>query len=389
MSTHERISDAPLVRQLIANAGRFSFVQASRIILRASAQVGRTYGRIGGREQAASEPIRYVGHHSLLFSTTDILKIEVENQKGKSRDTGQHDELGGRLRVTTTVCSLTGVTGPMPIVFTTELIANEIEGNTARADFYNLFNHRLASLCYRASERSLPALEMERELVFEQSLRSRESTDKGAASLADARGEHESRFRKSLLAILGLHETETQALIGGPTVDELAGFAALWLLDGGSAWRLRTVIGEYFGASVQIVDFKPTMMTLREDDRSRLLFDEELSASQSCLGGGSLLGELVLSIQNSIEIRIGPVREKLFRQLLPGAAGHMKLAGLIQACAGPHLQILSRVVFDKVDWHPAVLGDDQRPALLGWVAWLAGPAPDHHPDDTEFWLNYV
>jgi type VI secretion system protein ImpH len=137
MATPRRRPDPPLDEELFKTPYRFDFLQAVRLLQRASGEV-EPVGRAGPPRK---EAVRFRVHQSLAFPPSEIQALEPSNDPARPP------------LMTVAFLGLTGPTGVLPQCYTELMIERNRAGDRTAAAFFDLFNHRLISLFYRAWEK--------------------------------------------------------------------------------------------------------------------------------------------------------------------------------------------------------------------------------------------
>ena len=107
-------------------------------------ELTRNAKRVGGDGPYTDEALRFRQARSLSFKPGDIHDLEIR-QRG--RRGGQ--DVDHLLELTLNIVGLIGTSSPLPTYLASEAATHDEEGQT-KADFFDLFHHRLHSLLYRA-----------------------------------------------------------------------------------------------------------------------------------------------------------------------------------------------------------------------------------------------
>jgi type VI secretion system protein ImpH len=104
------------------------------------------------------------------------------------------------------------------------------------------------------------------------------------------------------------------------------------------------------------------------------------------LGQTSLCGSRVWDRQTKVRLTLGPMRKQRFDEFLPGGCGAKSLKHLFRLMAGPTTDCEVRLVLDKRDLVPAVLGgaSDTR---LGWKSWIGTGAETTDSTDVAYLIE--
>src|SRR6185436_12521769 len=205
---------------------RFQFFQAVRLLERLHAE----RKPIGRHEDPRDEIVRCRMRQSLTFPASEIHEIEPSDE---GMDTMWVNFMG-----------LTGVSGPLPQHLSSLLAEMSHRDETAALrEFLDLFNHRLISLFYRAWEKYHFPIAYER--------------DEGDT------------FSQYLYCLIGLG---TPGLQGRLNIDDqiLLYYAGLLSQRPRSAVALEGILEDYFGVSVQVVQFQGQWFEMNPDLLSTL-----------------------------------------------------------------------------------------------------------------------
>ena len=356
------IPPVPVVDRLFAEGYAFDFFQAVRLLQAldpARVRVGR-----GGPPRA--EAVRFRTHASLNFPPSSIYDLTPSPGEGVPAELVQP------------FLGLTGPRGVLPRHYT-ELVlrlSHERQGTErfALRDWFDLFNHRFASLFYRAWEKYRPYLERERP----------------EAERPDAEG---GTFTGAMLSFVGVGTTGLQGRLVVPNESERGGvapgirarvddltlihYSGLFAQRPRSAVGLRAILRDYFGLAVEVEQFRGRWLLLEPSSQSRLI-DGTRGSNQ--LGANVVVGEHVWDVQGSFRIQLGPLTYREFRAFLPdrrrGASAFL-LAQLVRLYVGPELDFDLQLILraDEVPQCQLPVGPATGP-VLGWDCWLAsGPLP--------------
>lgn len=332
---------APLDR-LRADPQAFGFFQAVRLI----------YGAHGfdARGTAARPgPLRFVTPASLNFPPAELATLEVDSSGG--------------WRMSVRFLGLTGPSGVLPRHYTEWLIALAHKRDRAAQDFFDLFNHRLIALFWRAWAKYRPGIGRE----F---------------------GLRNSPLRY-IHHLVGLGTPALQARLQ-PTADTrgrqrrlpgaaVAYFAGLISQRPHGAGALSQVVGDVVGAPVAVEGCLGTWQRVPAADRTRL------ARAAAGLGAGCLLGGRFWDRQTTLRLRIGPLDRARFRGLLPRGGLLADVVELARFLTGLALDLRIKLALRADEVPPLALGErgPDRPQL-GWNTWLSGRRSARPADECEF-----
>jgi len=334
--------DSPLDERLFDCSYDFDFFQAVRLLhLIMSDREG--VGRIA---KPGDEPVRFQVRQSLEFPASSIHTISAESDPP---------------RMTTAFMGLTGVQGVLPHHYTEYVLARAQAKDYTLAAFFDLFNHRILSLFYRAWEKhSFPT----------------------RFQLAAAKSETDA-FTDYLYDWIGLG---TNHLLGRMAVQDqaLLRYAGLFGQRPASAISLAAFLRDYFDVDVAIEQFVGAWYALSEDDQCDLASDN----LNNELGQGAIAGDAVWDPQGGFRVKLGPLPLARFVSFLPGSKAEAELNDLVRFYVGPiwqfDLQLILRA--HEVPW--CRLGDETPSGpRLGWCGWLKTEVFEHDACDAIFAMN--
>jgi type VI secretion system protein ImpH len=329
----------PLEERLFEQSYDFDFFQAVRLLhLILSDRTG--VGRIA---KPAEEPVRFQIRQSLEFPASSIHAISDEADPP---------------RMTVAFLGLTGVQGVLPHHYTEYILARAQSKDFTLAAFFDLFNHRIVSLFYRAWEKHrFPARFQLAEV--------KQETDDITHYLFDWIG-------MGTAGLSGRMATRDDALLR---------YAGLLGQRPASAISLAAILRDYFGVPVEIEEFVGAWYALSEDDQCDLA-GESLSNE---LGQGAIAGDAVWDQQAGFRVRLGPLPLARFLSFLPGSKAVGELHDLARFYIGPILQFDLQLVLraHEVPW--CRLGDESPSGpRLGWCGWLKTEVFSEDADDAVF-----
>ncbi|MDZ4782480.1 MAG: type VI secretion system baseplate subunit TssG [Planctomycetia bacterium] len=357
--------------ELFSTGYAFDFFQAIRLLERREG-----VEPVGSDGQPGKEAVQFrvaLGH---AFPASNISDLKAPTAE---RPTPQ---------MTVNFFGLTGPSGVMPRHYTDMLMRLERDSRNperhALRDWFDLFNHRLISLFYRAWSKYRFYTAHER--------REYEQVNPDA-------------FTKTLLSLLGLGQPalrnrlalrapadpdawdQRDTLIAG--IPDLAMFRYAGLL----ARRPRNVLGleamlsDYFQVPVEVQQFHGAWLSLDDLDRSQLGAE-----NGNCgLGQSLVIGERVWDVEGRILLRIGPLTYEQFVELLPDESpkparkGFFLLTHMARFYVGPSIEFDVRLELQPQAAPECSLGGLGEPgSRLGWNSWLVSESPPHVVADAVF-----
>jgi type VI secretion system protein ImpH len=328
-------TDPPVDQVLFEQGYEFTFFQAIRLLRR----LFPDRRLIGTDARPESELVRIGAWLSMNFPASVVDQVQYSPDRPEQQPC-----------MTVTFMGLTGPQGILPLHYTEWLIDLKAGKDTVLADFFDLFNHRLISLFYRAWAKHNPPV------IYE-------------SALLDQRGvkvPQPDSFTRSLFDFIGLG---TDGIRGQMKVkdESLVFYAGLIAQRPHSASALRAILRNYFAVEVQIEQFHGSWYEIEKPDRSYLAPNFE----RNQLGVGAFLGDKVWNQQDRFRIRIGPVSRARFHDFLPTGPAMAKLVEITRFMVGQALTFDVQVVIEKEQVPVCRLQEkgDTAPRL-GWISWL-------------------
>jgi type VI secretion system protein ImpH len=365
-------AERSIEERLFEEGAAFDFFQAVRLLERVS-PVRQPVGRNG---PLAAEIVRLGAHVSLSFPAS---KGIFEIQRPATRD--------GASLMTVTFMGLTGPRGELPDHYTELLLRLERDGKgpekRALRDWFDLFNHRLLSLFYRAWEK----------------YRFWRGYERGEHDLGEP-----DAFTRALLSFVGLEPAPLRRRLrvscrvdrdGDRAEQALARIDDLALLHYGGflaqrvrcALSLQVMLEDYFQIAVRIEQFRGRWLSLDVSSQSRM----GPVSGNNRLGLDIVAGERVWEVQGKFRIQLGPLRYNEFVQFIPDRRlitdrkAFFLLVHLVRLYAGPEFDFDVQLVLRKEDVPACQLRDkDGLGPRLGWNTWIHGQPAARDADDAAF-----
>jgi type VI secretion system protein ImpH len=376
MATPDGTTVTGVTRQLIEQPYRFDFFQAVRLMERIArerygepdpdgptladvrddeadeyrpADQPPKFNTIGRDSPPNLEVVRMRALPSRSFPASDIYQLKMTTPL-------EDDEFRPLFDLTVSFMGLYGPKGVLPTHYT-QTVINETRAKrrSPTRDFLDAFNHRIISLFYRAWEK------YRFEIGFE---RARNRGD-GANDL----------FTDCLFSLVGMGPKPLRKRLQVPD-DLFLFYAGTFSTYPKNAVSLERMLVEIFGLPIKVVQFAGQWLQLDPDQQSRMPTRENPDGVNAQLGLNFVAGTRVWSIDSKLRIRIGPVRYKQFKQLMPGQKNLVQLAQIVRQYVGPTLDFDVQVVLAKEDVPKMKFDSADRPQL-GQNTWLfAKPLPD-------------
>jgi type VI secretion system protein ImpH len=260
--------------------------------------------------------------------------------------------------MTVAFMGLTGPVGVLPWHYTELLIELNDYKNPALEDFFNLFNHRMISLFYRAWEKHRFFISYEK----------------------DPLGSQETGFTRNLFDLIGMG---TPGLINSGHLSfphhALLRYAGLIAQRPHSASALRGILSDYFAVPVEILSFRGKWFALDADGLSRL------GENHNQLGVDATAGDAIWNPQARIAIQAGPLSIEQFVDFLPNGKAFRALKDWVQFFIGTAIEFEFQSVLEASDVPEFCLSDEGPNApRLGWMSWLKTEAFTEDARDAVF-----
>jgi type VI secretion system protein ImpH len=300
---------------------------------------------VGRIAKPGEEPVRFKVRQSLEFPPSSIHSLSAETDPPQ---------------MVVAFMGLTGIQGALPHHYTEHILARAQSKDFAMAEFFDLFNHRILSLFYRAWEKHhFP--------VRFQLAASKRETDEFTQYLFDWIG-------------MGTAGLKGRLALQDPA---LLRYAGLLGQAPACAVSLAAILRDYFGVDAEIEEFVGAWYNLSEDDQSDLTAED----MSNQLGKGAIAGDAVWDPQARFRVRLGPLTLARFLAFLPDGDAVKELLDLVRFYVGPILQFDLLLVLKAEEVPFCGLGDESPEGpRLGWCGWLKTEKFEEDAGDAAFRL---
>lgn len=346
-----------LEEALFTQGCEFEFFQAVRLL----ARILMDRKPVGSTAKPGEEFVRFTH----LGSSADINEAQLAMAFPASaiHAIDCDAKLDDRALMTVTFFGLTGTQGVLPLCYTEWMLARRAAKDTTLAAFFDLFNHRLTSLFYRAWEKHAVPVQYE---------------------LAAVRNRRPDPFTQYLFDLLGMG---TAGLRGRMRVrdESLLRYGGLIAQHPMSAPSLRGILRDYFSAPVEIDQCVGGWYPLEDADCCYL----SPESPRNQLGEAAFLGDEVWNQQSLFRIRVGPLPLKRFLEFLPDGSAMAELTELTTFLVGQAMAFDVQLSLRAEDVPYCRLSDEGEDApRLGWMGWLKTAEFENAADDAVFrWVN--
>lgn len=353
MQATERRTDAGVIEALLQHPYRFEFFQAVRVLERA-------YARAGIRSGVAGELVRFRNSLLLSFPPSEIEKLEAIPAPGTQDEAWPGFGAGMQdvgFEMTPSFIGLTGAAGALPRHYTEKLIEREtIFRDRAARVFLDLFSNRMVAFFYQAWKK------YRLHFLYEQDRRN--------------------LFTPLMLSLVGCDQGGLRADLQSGSRDiydeTIAHYAGIARHRPVSAANVQRMLEDYFGVRVKLEQFVGRWFSIPADQRTCL------SGAYAELGVSSFCGERTWQRQTSLRILLGPMTRQSFISFLPHGNAARALARLLALTLGQSFEFEVRLVLKKEAVFPAVLGNEDRQARLGWDTFLLSRAASNDSCDAMY-----
>ena len=340
MATASRPSDlnvakSALEERLLSEPYVFEFFQAVRLLERFFPDKVE----VGKFAPPSREVVRFRANSTLIFPASEIQALTCPAK--------------GPAEMKINFMGLTGPEGVLPLAYTVLLVERARAGDTAAADFFDTFNHRIISLFFQAWE-------------------------KYRFWIAYERGERD-QFSHHVLDLIGLG---TAALQDRQVVldDSLLYYSGLLAQHPRSAVALEQILSDYFDVPVEVEQFAGGWYRLATSDQCSFQGKESYSEQ---LGVGAVVGDEVWDQTARVRIKIGPLTLAQYEEFLPTGAAFEPLRVLTRFFSNDQLDFEVQLILKRDEVPRCELGaDGESPARLGWTTWGRTREMTRDPADT-------
>lgn len=292
----------------------------------------------------SDELVRFSALPSLTFPASEIQSYAPQNDQPE--------------RLEVNFMGLNVVNGPMPRSYTAALLERKRAKDKATIEFFDVFNHRIVSLFYRAWKKYRFFIAYE------------------------SRVQDDDEITQRLYDIVGLGTPGMRNRMAIP--DEAAiYYAGIVGNQVRSAEGLKQVLEHYFCVPVEIRQFTGGWERL---PASQQTFLREAGSFSECLGMGTVVGDEVWNQQGAMTVRLGPMPLERYRQFLPGARGQKELEAWLMFYSRRQFDFVVQLVLAREEVPHTVLVTEESPRL-GYESWLKVKPFHRDPDETTYVLH--
>jgi type VI secretion system protein ImpH len=293
----------------------------------------RNAKRVGGDGPYTDEALRFRHARSLSFKPGDIEDVEIRERARRGQEANRH-----LAELTLNIVGLIGTGSPLPTYLASEAAVHDEEGQT-KADFFDLFHHRLHSLLYRAVRKYDWPNEYEQNGHDRWSLR--------------------------LLALLGIDTYDRPPLKYIRPLDLLR-IAPLLASPARTAKTVELAIMEILshqldGADVKVKQFQGSWANIDPDHKIRL------AVQNSHLGISAIIGDMCLHRAGKAQVVVGPLDQAGLRRFLSGGDAFFAVRELLDLLSYELVEFELELILGRESRTGMILGKSR----LSDDAWLA------------------
>jgi type VI secretion system protein ImpH len=278
--------------------------------------------RLGHSTKPAEDPVRLAHAATLEFPPRSIERVEPRTAERPARLYGLF--LG-----------LFGPNGPLPSHLTEYAVDRQRNAkDPTLVAFADLFHHRMLSLFYRAWADSQPTVQLDRP--------------------------EEDRFRTYVGALIGMATPHLQRRDALP--DQYKRFFAGRLVpQARNAEGLKSLLEEFFGVPVRVLEFVVEWMRLPADAHLRM------GVAMAGMGRTAMLGTHVRGAQQRFRLRVGPLTQNEFNRFLPGGDALQQFVAAVKTYVGEEKSWDLQLVLKKEEVPLTQMGKAGR---MGFNTWM-------------------
>lgn len=333
---------APVRAMLEKDPYSVQFFQAVRLIERLYPE----RKPVGLFVSPSTETVQFSSVPTLAFPASEIQDLQTNKD--------------GQLQMSVNFMGLSAAVGVLPHAYTEYLLERARAKDHAPAEFFDVFNHRMISLFYRAWQKYRFYIAFERT------------------------GTNDDVISSRLLDLVGLG---TQALTRRMDIDDQAClyYAGLLSQRRPTAQGLKQLLEDYFDVPVSTEQFTGTWRRLPEGNRT---FLADSYAFCERLGMGTIVGDEVFDQHGAVTICLGPLSFERYREFLPGARASVELRSWLRLYANREFDFVIRLILERSEVPRMKLGEEGIEASrLGLVSWIRNRPLDRDPDEATYRLN--
>lgn len=353
MSSQSWRKNTSVVKNLMEHPYMFDFSQAVRLLERSTAfrvtQADKaTDNPVGKYMRPQSEFVRFSSRQSFSFPSSEMFSVKV-NLKDAKVDQWQ---------MSINFIGLAGCSGVLPYHYTETALKRLKLKDSTMVKFFDLFNHRIASLFYQASNKYNFTISYERN------------------ALRNNAKKHSDNHTQALLSLVGLGTKHITNRLH--TNDEsILYYAGLFSSKVRTTIGLKRLLEHHFQIPVEIKEFIGQWQNLIDDVRTRLPGPSS-PGQNHCLSKSVMLGNKGWFAQGKISIVLGPLSRTQLYKFAPGTKTLKALDELVRLYVNFEHDYDFIMRIRKRDVPSRINLSKFQTTILGWNTWL----------QSNFYLDY-
>lgn len=294
----------------------------------------------------SSEVVRFSSLPSLSFPASEIADLQ----------TGE----GAPPKLVVNFMGLCAAVSALPDPYTEFLLERARAKDRGPGEFFDLFNHRIISLFYRAWQKYRFYIGYERT------------------------GAGDDPISEKLLDLIGLG---TSGLTHRMEIADEAClyYASLLSQRRPSAQGLKQVLEDYFEVPVVVEQFTGTWNRLPPGN---MTFLRDSGAFCERLGMGTIVGDEIWDQHGTVTLRLGPMNFARYQEFLPGARASVEMHAWLRLYTNREIDFNIQLVLEREETPPVRLGAEGPGASrLGLVSWIRNRPLQRDPDEATYRLS--
>ena len=319
------------IEALIKDPATFDFYQAVYTLQRQLTGEKQQFRKVGFDSLPKHELIRFKAEQHLGFpgQAISVIKQSTANDK---------DNICVDMLIS--FMGLTGPSGVLPRHYS-ELILQRLKyKDTGMRDFYDVFNHRLISLFYRAWEKYRFAINFQ---------------DAGYQGKAGGKNDNENQADPFSQVLARLS--------GGEGINQY--YAGLFSKKIRSSDGLQQILSEFTRAQVRIEQFQGKWQSLPGSEQTRLGSRQQPEGQYARLGFDASIGSRVWDINSSVAVHLTPAAGQVVKAFLPGQSTAELVKQVIKRYLGNAVKVKILLHIKQRDVPPAQLSSAGVPLGMG------------------------
>lgn len=278
--------------------------------------------RLGYSLTPREDAVRLGQHPSTVFAPATIHQI---------------DHSGPAPQIKILSLGVFGPNGALPIHLT-EYVRERLHnyGDSAPADFVDMFHHRLISLFYRAWADAQATVQMDRPGLDKFSF-----------------------FAGALVGMGFEHSWQRDSIQDSAKLYAAGHLVRLTRNPEG----LERILAHFFGTPARMTEFVPSWIPIDPSEQTTL----SGMHLKNQLGAGAIAGSRIRDVQSKFRLTLGPMSLEQFEQFLPPSTGNRQLRDWVRSYVGIEMDWDVDLLLRADQVPTSRLGASQR---LGWTTWL-------------------